>query len=627
MFCPACHVEYPADWKVCPKDTTSLLPSSRIGKYAIEGVLGIGGMGAVYRARNPDTNAAVALKVMNAEFAVIGEARERFKREAGVVSRLDTTHVCKVFDFGNAEDGTLFLVMELMKGHTLRDEIAPLPDAMDLARVQMVMNGALKGLAAAHQHGIVHRDLKPENVFVADTFDGEVPKLLDFGIARVASASEGNLTRTGTMMGTASYMAPEQVSGAVSQMGPWTDTYAMGAILYELLVGAPAFDGSSITEMLHRVVTGQVVPLASLRPGLPPAIYALVDRCLAVDPKQRPADAEALRLELLGAQLVPPLAPVPPPRKTRVDASPVAATIGRDQSTALTGPSAPPSAAPVASAPVAPKPVAATTEVVARAPAKRSPIPFIVLGVLAIGGGVTAIVVLKGGGKPAPTQAATPGSAPKPAEAVRPAADAGPPSAHPDMVLIPAGEYTIGEATPTSDDSLAVEKVKVAAFWIDKTEVTRGTLENALGTEIDTDTRDKTKADLPTTPARFVDNAAAEAACQAMGKRLPTEEEWEVAALTTPQDATKARLRRGTPHDLALPGQDCSAAGLCDMLGGVQEWTHDTWPNQPKNRVVRGGSFLTPPLDVRYATVHARQPIEAASINEDVGFRCVANAD
>jgi len=626
VFCPACHVEYPAGWKVCPTDTTGLLPSSRIAKYAIEGVLGIGGMGAVYRARNPDTNAAVALKVMNPEFAVIDQARERFKREAGAVSKLDTTHVCKVFDFGNADDGTLYLVMEMLKGHTLRDEVAPLPEAMDLARVQMVMNGALKGLAAAHQHGIVHRDLKPENVFVADTFDGEVPKLLDFGIARVASASEGNLTRTGTMMGTASYMAPEQVSGAVSQMGPWTDTYAMGAILYELLVGAPAFDGASITEMLHRVVTGQVVPLATLRPGLPPAIYALVDRCLAVDPKLRPQDAEAMRGELLAAQLVPPATPVPPPRKTRVDASPVAETIGRDASTVATGatPSRPAIAAAVPSTPAAPAP-AATTEVVHR-PAKRSPIAAIAIGVVLLGGGVAAIVALKGGGKQPAAQAATPsGKPPEPARA--PADAAAAPSAHPDMIQIPAGDYTIGEANPASDDGLPTTKTKLAAYWIDKTEVTRGTLENALGDNIDPDTRAKTKGDSPTTAARFVDQAAAEAACQAMGKRLPTEDEWEVAALTTPQDPTKARLRRGTDHDLALPDQDCSAAGLCDMLGGVQEWTADAWPNQPKNKVVRGASFLTPPLDVRYATVHARQPIDKTAIDEDLGFRCAASSD
>lgn len=259
MYCPACRAEYPADWKACPKDATALLKSARIGKYTIEGLLGVGGMGAVYRARNPDTDAAVAVKVMNPEVAAAQDARARFKREAGVVSRLDTAHVCKVYDFGNDTDGTMFLVMELLKGHTLRDEIVPGPDYMDLSRVHMVMNGALKGLAAAHREGIVHRDLKPENVFVADTFDGEVPKLLDFGIARVASP-DANLTRTGMMMGTASYMAPEQVAGATSQMGPWTDTYAMGAILYEMLSGAPAFGGSTLSEVLHRVMRGELVP-------------------------------------------------------------------------------------------------------------------------------------------------------------------------------------------------------------------------------------------------------------------------------------------------------------------------------------------------------------------------------
>ena len=181
MFCPTCRAEYPADWKACPKDTTALLRSAQIGKYTIEGVLGVGGMGAVYRAKNPDTGGAVAVKVMNPEVAAAQESRERFKREAGVVSRLNTAHVCKVYDFGSDSDGTMFLVMELMKGHTLREEISPGPDYMDLSRVQMVMDGALKGLAAAHRDSIVHRDLKPENIMIGSF--GEV-LVMDWGLAK-----------------------------------------------------------------------------------------------------------------------------------------------------------------------------------------------------------------------------------------------------------------------------------------------------------------------------------------------------------------------------------------------------------------------------------------------------------
>ncbi len=310
MYCPVCRADYPQDWKVCPKDETTLLLSAQIGKYEIAGLLGVGGMGAVYRAINPDTQSKVAIKIMHPAVANAESARARFQREAAAVAALRTGHVVKVFDFG-ADQGTLYLVMELLDGHALRDEIQSAPPLMDLARVQMVLDGALKGLVAAHKAGIVHRDLKPENIYVADTDDGEVPKLLDFGIARVRT-KDSDLTLTGSLMGTAGYMAIEQVAPDHGEIGPWTDVYAMGAILYEMLCGAPACSGDTVTSVLQKVLRHEIEPLEALRPGLPEAVYALVDRCLDADPTKRPPDAEAMRTALAAAKLVPPGAPVPP---------------------------------------------------------------------------------------------------------------------------------------------------------------------------------------------------------------------------------------------------------------------------------------------------------------------------
>jgi len=304
VFCPACRSDYPADWKVCPKDATNLLRSPQIAKYVVDGLLGQGGMGAVYRAMNPDTKGRVAIKVMNPAVANAESARQRFQREAAAVAALRTAHVVKVFDFGSEPDGTLYLVMELLDGHPLRDEIKPGSERMDLSRVQMVMDGALKGLAAAHKAGIVHRDLKPENIVIADTDDGEVPKLLDFGIARVRSP-DSSLTRTGSVMGTASYMAPEQVAGNLGEIGPWTDIYAMGAILYEMLGGTPAYGGTTVTEVLQHVLRSEHTALQQLRPDLSEAVYALVDRCMSQQPVQRPQDAEAMRIAVTAARLVP----------------------------------------------------------------------------------------------------------------------------------------------------------------------------------------------------------------------------------------------------------------------------------------------------------------------------------
>jgi serine/threonine-protein kinase len=246
--------------------------------------------------------------------------RARFQREAAAAAALRTTHVVKVYDFGTEEDGTLYLVMELLDGHPLRDEIAAGPDFMDLARVHMVMDGALKGLAAAHRAGIVHRDLKPENIFVADTDDGEVPKVLDFGIARVRTR-DSDLTRTGSLMGTASYMAPEQIAANFGEIGPWSDVYAMGGILYEMLAGSAAFGGDTITDVLQRVLRGDVVPLPTVRPGLPDAVYAFVARCMSTIPTERPRDAEDMRAGIAKLGLVPGGASAammaPPPHRAR----------------------------------------------------------------------------------------------------------------------------------------------------------------------------------------------------------------------------------------------------------------------------------------------------------------------
>jgi serine/threonine protein kinase len=303
VFCPTCQGDYPETWKVCPKDGAEMLKSPRIGKYVITGPLGKGGMGTVYKAVNPDTKGEVALKVMHADVADSESARSRFKREAAAVAKLTTSHVVKVFDFGADADGTLYLVMELLDGHSLREEIQPPPDVMTPARAQFVMDGVLKGLSAAHKAGIVHRDLKPENIFLANTDDGEVPRILDFGIARIETpdgvARSGAVTKPGTVMGTAAYMAPEQLQGLGSQIGTWSDVYAIAAMLYEMLSGeTPVKADGSLAEVLLQLRRGGVKPLAALRPDLAPALCDVVHRAMAADHKQRPQTGDDLRTAL-----------------------------------------------------------------------------------------------------------------------------------------------------------------------------------------------------------------------------------------------------------------------------------------------------------------------------------------
>jgi serine/threonine-protein kinase len=624
VYCPVCRSDYPEDWKVCPKDTTTLLRSAQIGKYKIEGLLGTGGMGAVYRAVNPDTRAKVAIKIMNPSVASAESARARFQREAAAVAALRTAHVVKVYDFGAADDGTLYLVMELLDGHSLREEIAKGPDYMPLARVQMVLDGALKGLAAAHKAGIVHRDLKPENVYVAETDDGEIPKLLDFGIARVRT-KDSDLTLTGSLMGTAGYMAVEQVAPDSGEIGPWSDVYAMGAILYEMLAGVAAVSGDTVTTVLQKVLRHDVVPLVELRPGLPDAVYALVERCMAADPAKRPQDAEQMRQALDKARLVAPGTAVPPHLPSNA--------LGTSQVGLL---ATAPSKDTVPSKPP-------TVELPHKKPLNKG--ALVALGVIAAGGAYLAVrklnerkaddhpdAAVQVSEGPAPTTAidAAPTSdtatnaaidAPPAIDAAAGSATAGAGVASAaaavpaEMIGIAGGAFTLGDDHP---EGLPKATVTLPPLWIDRAEVTLGAVRAALA-----DPRaGGAKGDAAGVPARMVSWAQADRTCRALGKRLPTEQEWEAAALTTPQDPAAATLNRGK---LVLPvaqEKDCSAAGLCDMLGSVLEWTA-TDGAKAGTKVVRGASFRVSPAAGWEASIHFRTAPRADKGDIEVGFRCV----
>ena len=260
----------------------SLAPGTRLGSYEVVSILGVGGMGEVYRAADGRLNRDVAIKVLPASFARDRESLERFHREARAVAALSHPNILGIYELGDA-DGSPYAVMELLEGETLRGRLAG--GALPVRRAVALAVQVARGLAAAHGQGIVHRDVKPENLFV--TRDGRI-KILDFGLARQVTAPAdvtGAVTAVGTVMGTVGYMAPEQVRGLVADAR--SDIFAFGLVLYEMISGRRAFAHETGAETMAAIVRDDPPPLKAGSGAIPAAIDRIVWRCLEKDPAAR----------------------------------------------------------------------------------------------------------------------------------------------------------------------------------------------------------------------------------------------------------------------------------------------------------------------------------------------------
>ena len=259
---------------------------ARIGHYAIDRKLGEGGMGVVYAARDERLHRSVALKTM-ASLASDETARQRFWREARAAASVNHPNICQIYEIGE-ESGDLFIAMELLEGESLSDRLRRGP--VSVSKAMPIAHGMLSALSALHQRGIVHRDLKPSNVFLTP----HGVKLLDFGLARPNLESSlgpaTGLTRTGLLMGTPRYMAPEQVTG--ESVDARTDLFSVGAILYEMLAGRPPFSGRSVIEVLHATVKEQ--PAALTGSPAVAAVDRVIRRAMAKRPADRPQSADEL---------------------------------------------------------------------------------------------------------------------------------------------------------------------------------------------------------------------------------------------------------------------------------------------------------------------------------------------
>jgi hypothetical protein len=263
----------------------------QIPGYEILGELGRGGMGVVYRARQLSLKRVVALKMILAGAHAGAEEVERFCREAEAVARLQHPNIVQIYEIAS-QAGVSYFSLELVEGGPLSrrlKEALPPPD-----RAAALVSTVARAMDHAHQRGVIHRDLKPANVLLMT--DG-TPKITDFGLAKQLEADSAQ-TRTGAVMGTPSYMAPEQALGRSHDIGPLTDVYALGAILYEALTGRPPFRGDSILETLEDVRTKEPEPPSKVRPGVPRDLETICLKCLAKDPQQRYASALALANDL-----------------------------------------------------------------------------------------------------------------------------------------------------------------------------------------------------------------------------------------------------------------------------------------------------------------------------------------
>lgn len=303
--CRVCGEEYPSDYVVCPRDSTPLgldrdaedplLGTVLAGTYRIVRNLGRGGMGRLYEAQHARLDRRFAIKVLHEAQSRSRDAVRRFDREARVLSRIRSEHVLDVIDVLRTPDDRAAIVTDRLEGEDLKarlDRVGKLSvgEAIPLARQ------ICRGLTAAHAEGVIHRDLKPSNLFLEGSADGRtVLEILDFGVAKLLD--DDDLTRTGAVVGTPAYMAPEQARGS-SKVDVRADIYAVGAVLYRMLTGHAPYAGDEPAQLLSALLHQSPRRPRVLEPSIPVGLESLIQRVMARDPSDRPEDALSLEREL-----------------------------------------------------------------------------------------------------------------------------------------------------------------------------------------------------------------------------------------------------------------------------------------------------------------------------------------
>ncbi len=350
-LCPVCSLRYPVEFNVCPKDAAELVDAEHdddelIGRvladtYSIVRVVGEGGMGRVYEARHTRIGGKrFAVKLLHPEYARLPEVLSRFQREAEAAASIESAHVGDVYDIGKTDDGRPFMVGEFLEGRELAEFVRE-RGRLEVQPAVRIVRQICKALAAAHAKGIVHRDMKPENVFLTGDLTSPTAKVIDFGISKVKEAGGGpSLTKTGMIMGTPSYMAPEQAKG--EHVDHRVDIYAAGAILYELVTGKRPFDRADPTATIMAVLLEEPERPRVLNPSLPEGLEMVIQRAMAKNADARYQTMDELEHELstFAERSGPAGASMMPPSKSQPGAPPGSRAVmeARERDVALSRP-------------------------------------------------------------------------------------------------------------------------------------------------------------------------------------------------------------------------------------------------------------------------------------------------
>lgn len=670
--CNSCGNTYPSNLSFCLNDGSPLVPVDSMigtvldGRYRLDSLIGVGGMGDVYRATHIHIDTEFAVKLLKPEFVADQTAIKRFRLEAKAAGRIQHPNAVRVTDFGVTPEKIVYLVMELVQGHSLR-ELIRTEKRLETLRAVNIIRQVCGAVEAAHRSGVIHRDLKPDNIIIESHPSGERVKVLDFGIAKLREAkTDSFLTQAGTIIGTPQYMSPEQCQG--QSLDPRSDIYSIGIVLYEMLTGTVPFDGESTLQVVYNQLHLIPKSVQELSPQLPQPLAKVIMRTLEKEPDQRQSSALDLSEELKQAVkkeaeessysmaepfFVPPLTPLERTasgkhsieerdlefpsfsgkNKSLSDRSTAALSRGEARSgeTTLIRDEKRPTN-PEQRIPTAGKKLSLNFGVGDSTGDKKSRVPLLVGAAVVVIALVAAILYFSRKEEP-------------------PTATTKPPSPPAGMAFIQGGTFMMGRGDGSTDEGPA-HQVELKSYFLDVQEVTNLEYKkfvDATGHQTPKNWKNNGSFALDDAryPVTYVTWDDAVDYAKWAGKRLPTEAEWEYAARGGNREyvypwgnqwvagyANMDRKGDRKPAPVRSFEKDVSAFGIYDLAGNVSEWVQDNYsekygaPPDTRLRVYRGGNFLDAPDKGTNTYRWADYPRD---IPDDqilrVGFRCAKDIE